>query len=185
MAVNAITTHEIIMSNDDAAIDASAVAAAASLGAPPDNQAFDALLAKELNDLSLENRTEIMEEMHCVKCPTVEETPQLVQSSINSLQKEIEELPPNDREAYEDSLVMDSQYFLQEDVQLKFLRAERFNAKRAAVRLAKNAKILLEHFGPIALQRELRLSDLGKNEQELLRLGHDQILPSRDRAVSS
>ena len=170
------------MATDPDMVDVSV--ASASLGAPPDNQSFDALLAKELNDLSLENRTEIMEEMHCVKCPTVEETPQSVASSIHALQKEIDALPAINREAYEESLLMDSQYFLQPEVQLKFLRAEKFNAKRAAVRLTKNATILLKHFGPIALQRALRLSDLGKKEQELLRLGHDQILPSRDRAVS-
>ena len=146
-------------------------------------QSIDELLAKELNDLSFENRAEIQEEIHCVKCCTVEESPQLIKFSIGRLQEEIAALPLADRKAYLDSVATDSQYYLQPEVQLKFLRAEKFNVKRAAIRLTKNAAILLKYFGPVALQRPLRYSDLGKAEQELLRLGHDQILPSRDKAV--
>ena len=144
---------------------------------------IDERLAKELNDLSFESRTEIQEEIHCVRSSIVEETPEFVQSSIQSLQAEIAALPLLDRQDYEQSIRTDTHYFLQHDVQLKFLRADRFDAKKAAIRLTKNAKILHKYFGPIALQRPLYFSDLGKKEQELLRLGHYQILPSRDRAV--
>ena len=148
---------------------------------------IDERLAKELNQLSFENRAEILEEIHCVKVPTAEETPDFIQSSICELQEEIAALPPNDRKAYEESLsnTLGNQYFLQQKVQLTFLRADRFNAKRAAVRLTKNAAILQKYFGLAALQRPLQFSDLGRKEQELLRLGHYQVLPTRDRAVGS
>ena len=146
---------------------------------------YDERLAKELNNLSLEKREEILEEMHCVKSATVEESPELIESSIHNLQNEIAALPIKDRKAYEESLASNGQYFLKREVQLKFLRAERLNAKCAAVRLAKNAKILHKYFGTVALQRPIQLSDLSKEEQQLLRHGHYQILPSRDRMVYS
>ena len=143
----------------------------------------DALLAKELNDLSFENRTAILDEIHCVDCHTLEETPKLIQSSLLHLQEEIAALPLMDKEAYQESIAADTQYFLQQDLQLKFLRAERFNAKSAAVRLTKNAQKLKKYFGQFALHRPLYFSDLGKRERQFLRLGCYQILPSRDRLV--
>ena len=146
-------------------------------------RSVDERLARELNDLSFENRAEIMEEMNCVKSSTEEETPQFIKFSIGCLQEEIAALPLADREAYEESVATESQYYLQQEVQLKFLRADKFNAKLAAVRTTKNARMLLKYFGPIALQRPLQYSDLSKKDQKLLQLGHYQILPSRDRAV--
>ena len=145
---------------------------------------FDQRLAQEFNNLSLEKREEILEEMHCVKCPIVEESPTLIEASISSLQEEIVALPINERKAYELSMAHKNQYFLQQDMQLKFLRAEQFNARSAAVRMAKHANLVHKYFGTIALQRPIGLSDLTKKEQQLLRQGHYQILPSRDRMVN-
>ena len=52
----------------------------------------------------------------------------------------------------------------------------------AAARLTLHAELLFKLFGPEALMRPLRFSDLSKSEQNEIKAGIYQILPSRDRA---
>lgn len=145
---------------------------------------FDEMLCKELNELSFKDRTVIQEELHCVKVPKVAETPEFLGTSLEQLKKEINAVPLEKKKAYEDALVADSKYVQSKAFQLKFLRAEKFNVQKAAVRLIRCLELLFQYYGPTALQRPLLFSDLTKKELEHLRTGCFQILPSRDRAVS-
>jgi len=64
---------------------------------------------------------------------------------------------------------------------MKFLRAELFDVKMAAVRFLRCIDFLVDYFGLVALQRPLYITDLDRNEQKLLKTGRCQLLPSRDR----
>jgi len=73
-------------------------------------------------------------------------------------------------------------YIFHEDFRLKFLRADLFDAAKAAHRYLRCVECLLKYFGSYALQRPLMYEDLGKECHDAAKAGYVQILPSRDRA---
>ena len=154
----------------------------------------DSFLAQELNQLSFQKRSIIQEEIHGVQSMAIPENPEMIQNAFQKLQKEILAIPSKQKAAYEEALRLAKEektkdnhaiktcYVQSQDYMLKYLRADLFDAGKAASRLAKHLNLLYHYFGPAALQRPLRLSDLNKKDQELLRGGYMQVLPSRDRA---
>lgn len=74
-------------------------------------------------------------------------------------------------------------YVKSRNFQLAFLRCEFFNAKDAAIRMAKYLELACDLFGEEALRRPLRIDDFkSKEEIEVLNAGHQQLLPFRDRS---
>ena len=73
-------------------------------------------------------------------------------------------------------------YVFHRDFRLKFLRADLYDAKKAAHRYLRCVECLLKYYGTYALQRPLMYEDLGKECQDAAKAGFVQILPSRDRA---
>lgn len=73
-------------------------------------------------------------------------------------------------------------YVFHPDFRLKFLRADLYDAKKAAHRYLRCVECLLKYYGSYALQRPLMYDDLGKECQDVFKAGYTQILPSRDRA---
>jgi hypothetical protein len=164
----------------------------------------DAIVANELRQLSAGERTNITEEMHGVRSLAREETPELVTESLFSLQQEIgrilqtgcvgprpsgstmrQKQQPHAHEYYSlefATAMMNSPYVFHQDTTLKFLRAGLFDPKEASWRMLTHLNLLFKYFGPEALQRPLRFNDLTLQEQDILREGYIQILPSRDRA---
>ena len=142
---------------------------------------IDHVLAEELNEMSFKDRNDIQEEIHCVKSFVVAETPELIDRSLTKLRHEVQALPIDARRAYDDTLVTDSNYAHSQEFCLKFLRAELFDAKKAAARMAKYLTLMFKIFGPIALTRPMRFDDLEKKEQEEMKTGFLQTLPSRDK----
>jgi hypothetical protein len=142
---------------------------------------MDTLLAQELNLLSIYERSRIQEEIHGVDTMTPTETPELLRTSLQQLQIEIDRLPPSKKLAYQMALSMNSQYVHQTDVRLKFLRADLFDVEKAAERFCGYLDFTYEHFGKNVLMRPILQTDLTKVETDLLRRGNNQILPSRDR----
>ena len=68
------------------------------------------------------------------------------------------------------------------DIRLRFLRCELFNISKAAVRMLTYLDLTRELFGKVTLKRPIQLSDLGKLEMEMLRLGDAQPISFRDRS---
>jgi hypothetical protein len=73
-------------------------------------------------------------------------------------------------------------YIFHRDFRLKFLRADLYDAEKAAHRYLRCVECLLNYYGSYALQRPLMYEDLGKECQDAAKAGCAQILPSRDRA---
>lgn len=64
-----------------------------------------------------------------------------------------------------------------------FLRCELFNPKKAAIQLLTYLELAYETNGEVALRRPLRIDDLQSTEEiDVLKSGHHQILPFRDRS---
>ena len=144
---------------------------------------IDSALANDLNTLSLNDRNNIQEEIHCVKSLAVQETPELVDDALEKLRRQASSFRGSGGgNVFVDALVMDSPYVQGRDFCLKFLRADFFNVKLATGRMLNHLELLFKFFGPVALQRPLRYSDLTREEQDCMRKGPSQILPSRDKA---
>ena len=145
---------------------------------------IDTILSKELLQLSLKDRNEIDEEIHGVLTLAPKESPEFLEEALFKLSVELERIPDESptKTAYLESQTFPKTYVNDRDFRLCFLRCDLFDANKAAMRILKFLALALEFFGPEALQRPIRFSDLDKGEEKLLRKGYVQVMPYRDRA---
>jgi len=141
-----------------------------------------------LLNLSYTDRNIINEEIHGVTCMAPTESPELLDTALYSLKIELSQI--EEKKAYNvaqemylsgDGNIGHCAYVDSNEFQLRFLRCELFDAKKAAARMIKYLNLVHENFGPKALTRFLRLSDLTKEEMSFMREGGYQLLPYRDR----
>jgi len=140
----------------------------------------DALLAQELNQLSLLDRERAVEEIHGIhSLSDAEAVVQHEREALVQMQLEIGKIPF--KPVYDEALRMRSQYIHDPNFLLKFLRAEDLDARKAAIRMMK----FLTHsardlYGPRILMRPIRYMDLTPSAIALMREGNVTLLPSRD-----
>jgi hypothetical protein len=140
-----------------------------------------AILAQELNHLSLKEREKLIYDIHGV-LELPKEEPDFVANCLQELDKEVDAYSPNDKNAYEQAQTQDYNYVSCERFRLKFLRAENFNPRLAAQRLIKFFASKLHLFGPHYLTRDIGLDDLAEDDKKCIEAGLLQLLPLRDRA---
>jgi hypothetical protein len=139
----------------------------------------DTILASALSKLSLQEREKAYEEIHGVDL-TVEEKPELVADRLEAMEAELQKI--HKKPAYDLALQRNKEYVTDRKLRLQFLRAECFDAKKAAARLVKCLEGKLELFGPEVMARPIYLSDLDSDDLEPLQSGFLQFLPARDRS---
>ena len=161
----------------------------------------DALLAQELNQLSIKDRERTMEEIHGVydycrnpqhdhyngdskekeASPTDEEA--LLEQGLIDLQKELEALESDEStECYERALEQNSPLLHDRKFRIKLLYAEDHNAQKAAIRLVHYFDVAHELYGSAALMRPITWNDLSPNALEIMQSGCIQVAPFRDAA---
>lgn len=145
----------------------------------PDVQEADAILAREMANLSVKERSQVLEDLHGV-CEDVVETPELLSKGLLELNVEVEKI--EDKEAYNTALTMDPGYVQNDDFRLKFLRADLFVAEKAAKRLVLHFEMKLELFPKEKLAKDIQLDDFSEEGIKCLYDGSMQSLPFRDRA---
>jgi len=148
----------------------------------------DKLFAKALTNLSFHDRTTIEDEIHGVSCIAVEETPDLLESSLIHFELELHRI--DSKPAYDKAqelLLLSSNpfsiccYINDNNFRLRFLRCELFDVRKAVERYIKYLDFVAEVYGEYALQRPIRMSDLTNEEIKFLRTGKTQLLPYPDR----
>lgn len=140
----------------------------------------DVNLVEELNQLSIQERNKVYEDIHGVSKP-IEETPGLLQARFVAMQTELDKLPT--KTAYDLAWRQNRAFVEDPDFRLAFLRCEEFDAKKAAVRFSNYFELILELWpGGEVLGREITLADLGPEELSDLQHGHVQYLSQRDSA---
>ena len=137
------------------------------------------LLAKELNDLSLQERMKVMDDVHGVSVE-IEETPELVTKSLQEMFEEVATI--RRRPAYERAIFLNPAYVKKPEFGLQFLRAERFHPRRAAERMVRYFEAKMELFGLDKLVRDILYDDLQDEEKTILRSGLFNCLSSKDSA---
>jgi hypothetical protein len=160
--------------------------------AASDDLEIDTLLAKELNQMSFQQRESINEEIHGINVDqkyldVIEETPELLKESLCKLNEELETLRPtasafNRSQQLYGSNETDT-YINTEKFRIMFLRCELFDCCKAANRMCAFIDLVYELYGDIALKRRAYLTDLDDStEGNIMRAGYSQVLPGRDRS---
>jgi len=143
---------------------------------------FGSLISKEMLKYNLDERNAIYEEVHGVAnlCPD-ESEPGMIEMALEELENELLFLPESQKSAFLQSQTLEKTYVNERDFRLRFLRADLFNARKAALRITMFLEAVLEIYGPYALERPVRLSDFSRKEMKVFNLGRIQLLPYRDR----
>ena len=155
-----------------------------ALTEPEDNSSnilstMQSLLALDMYKISLKEREEVFEDLHGVS-GLIDESPELVASSLAQLESEIAKI--RYRDAFIAATSKDLSYTSSRALRLKFLRAETFDSKRAAARIVGFFEKKLEVFGPGPLARDILISDLNEDDQICLQSGLMTYVPEKDMA---
>jgi len=152
----------------------------------------DALIASALQELTLQEREHVTLDMHGVANVT-KETPDLLEKAFQELKHHLEEWlkredPPSIPEdllsphAYRLAKSIDADFLETNFFRLMFLRAESFDADKAARRMLRYLNFKSKLFGSERLCREITIQDLKSEEAKILKKGNFQTLPVRDRS---
>lgn len=138
-------------------------------------------LANDLNQMTVEERNTVLDDVHGVRKLSVEESqPSKVLESLEQMNRALEQI--EDKTAYSNAVALGSPYVLQNKMfRVQFLRADEFDGVKAAQRFVNYLNFSFELFGAIALMRPIYFDDLTKDEQNVLREGSIQLLTCRDR----
>lgn len=143
-------------------------------------------IADALKNMSLEERDEVYHEVHGV-ADVIDETPELLRDSFESLRKELSRLSAASTssfvscDAFRAAEKQDPGFVHSTRMYKIFLRAERFDVPKAAVRMIRYFEFKRKAFGEQQLCKEIQQDMLSADELTYLRKGFVQILPTRDR----
>ena len=138
------------------------------------------VLSREMLRLSLQDRNAINEEIHGVQSLSPDETPEMLSKSLRKMEVEINMIPI--KNAYDRSQQVPNTYVNSTDFRLRFLRSELFDERKSAMKLVKFLDLVSDLFGDFALRRQIQMSDFSREEMQVFRIGHQQLLPYRDRS---
>jgi hypothetical protein len=148
----------------------------------PTLESVDAVLARELNRMSFQEREGISEEIHGVHSMAVNETPEFVHEKLVALEQALQRIPDHDKAAYSKAMKLQSPFVSNlEQLRLPILRAEVFDSQKAAIRMVKFLDLVYDLCGEDALMRPMNLSDFTSEDERFMRQGFFQMLAGRDR----
>ena len=139
------------------------------------------LLAKEMNQLSVQEREFVFEEIHGVS-ETQEETPEFVAASFEAMRTALGEIPKRKKTAYDRASFLKPSLSQDRDFHMMFLRADRYNPVNAAQRLVKYFELKRSLFDDDKLVKKITSADLDPDDWEVSKCGGLQVLPQKDRA---
>jgi hypothetical protein len=140
----------------------------------------DAELAKEMYELSVQEREKILDDIHGV-AQAQEETPEFVARCLEDLDKAISLLSKGKRKSLDRAIFQSPS--LQHDAKFKlmFLRSDAYNPRRAADRMANYYTNKQKLFGEEKLVKKITLDDLTEQDMQLFRADCLLELPHRDQ----
>mmetsp|Transcript_2964 Transcript_2964/g.8307 ORF Transcript_2964/g.8307 Transcript_2964/m.8307 type:complete len:581 (-) Transcript_2964:82-1824(-) len=140
----------------------------------------EALIAKEMDNLSINEREMVYEDIHGVSQAT-EEKEEFVRSCLGELDREISKVRL--KSEYDKAIFLNPGYVKDANFRLMFLRSDMFNAHKAAKRMVEHFRIKLELFGMQKLSKRIHWTDLSEDDQATYATGAIQMFPScKDRS---
>jgi hypothetical protein len=135
------------------------------------------VIAEELGKLTLHERGKAYEDVHGISIPVVE-TPELVEEYLRGMELELSRIP--NKPAFDLAILLSEPFVMDRKFRLGFLRAQAFDVRLAASRMARYFETKLELFGQEKLVKTIMLEDLDIETQKAVARGSLTILPTRD-----
>ncbi|CAJ1965027.1 unnamed protein product [Cylindrotheca closterium] len=142
-----------------------------------DPQNVDSLIAFQMAKLSVADREKAYMDVHGIP-DLVEESPELIQKSLSELEHEIDMLP--DKKAYSIAERLDPEYVRDRDFCLAFLRCEKFDCQKAALRIIRHFQTKLDLFGEDKLAMDITQDDLDMDDMDAVYSGAGRFLNAYD-----
>lgn len=139
-------------------------------------------LEKDFAKLSVDHRSQIAQEIDGTYCMAIEETPELLESSLANLAIELESISYKKKVGYNQSQKLPKTCINDPNFRLRFLRSQLFDVREAANRLVRYCDFVLDMFGMFALERQIERNDFSKKEMKWLLKGYIQLMPFRDKS---
>ena len=139
-------------------------------------------LAKAMNKMSMDERNKVLEDVHGVPTPDIEETLGFVAGKLDEFDIEIAKEKTT---IYETAFVQSKEYVEDPNFRLMFLRSVLFDVPAATKRLMSFLEFKVKLFGIEKLTKEITLSDLTEENINFLKAGLVQVLPEKDAAGRS
>lgn len=141
-------------------------------------------LAEDMNSLSVKERELVYEEIHGV-ADIIEETPALVSSSLFEMSDALVHTPKKEKRALDRALFLRPDIAKDDKLHLLFLRAERFDPKKAARKMCRYFDHKMELFGYEKLVKKITLDDLGEQEMQAMQEGSFQFIPVNHQGLQA
>ncbi|CAJ1965031.1 unnamed protein product [Cylindrotheca closterium] len=142
-----------------------------------DPKYVDSLIASQMAMLSVVDREKAYMDVHGMP-ELVQETPELIQESLLLLQDEIDLLSA--KEAYNIAERLDPDYVRDRDFCLAFLRCEKFDWQKAAMRIIRHFQTKLDLFGKDKLAMDITQDDLDMDDMDAVYSGAGHFLNACD-----
>ena len=140
------------------------------------------LIANELNKLSVQERERLYDEIHGVAC-LQNETPEFIEDIMKKFDIALaNQIPRPKRLALERAIFLKPHLLKDTKFKLMFLRADYYDPRKAALRLAEFFDNKRQLFGDHRLVKPIRLEDLTEEEIRLFRTGFYMMLPHPDNS---
>jgi len=142
----------------------------------------ECIIAKEMKELSLGERENAYEEIHGVAREQAEDA-QFIRDCCDKLDKEIKRITNiSARHAYDRCAFLNPKYVKSTSFRLLFLRADHYDAQRAANRIMHHFTKKLELFGYDMLAKDVTWDDLSDDDRASVEGGGGQFFPTaKDR----
>ena len=148
----------------------------------PSQSEIDAMVAREMNDLSIAEREQVLNDVHGVTNIPYEGSKEM-DEKLMELEFKIQTLSDDtNQSAYKQALRISKDYVQNRFFRIKFLRADRFDTGKAAKRMLAFFEQKLILFGRDKLVKDITLEDLNSFDKDVLWNGDLQLLPQRDTA---
>lgn len=144
----------------------------------PEMKQTEEFLASEMNQLSVQERSNALDDIHCVG-EELNETPAIFQKALTEFAQTVHQGGLNS--VYESALLQNRAYVEDPSFRLKFLRANTYDVGKAVRQMMSFLQQKAKYFGIENVARELCLSDLTSDDIQLMRSGLFHIQDGRDR----
>jgi hypothetical protein len=138
-----------------------------------------ALLAKEMNQLSVKEREKVLEDVHGI-ARVADEPKEFIEACLALVEKELTNI--SSKAAYDLASSLSKEYTSSKKIRLMFLRAESYDPFNAASRMVRFFEQKYELFGADKLTKDIALDDLDPDDIAALETGFYQVLPEKDCA---
>mmetsp|Transcript_23993 Transcript_23993/g.36455 ORF Transcript_23993/g.36455 Transcript_23993/m.36455 type:complete len:483 (-) Transcript_23993:124-1572(-) len=140
----------------------------------------DLALAREMNELSVNEREQVFDEIHGV-AKSEEETPDFIAQCLAKMDLSLSMIPKAKRKALDRALFFKPSIETDAEFKLMFLRTDDYDSHKAAIRMAKYFAEKLLIFGEEKLVKKITLDDLTEEDLKRLNFTGCIVLPNKDQ----